>query len=289
MINNMTKKNYAGFTAVLLCAAQASLVHAETDAALLNLDFKTVMMRFYSKQIRQVNISELDKNKQQYTGSLPDNQGRHQVLLFDAAQKFKNLKGEERYIVTVTHTVIDEDRKEIAYCGACYQLTDVFLFKKSSDGKFQLTTRSPENQGWYAPAYERQMYYPVQIVKNMRKLGTAQQGILQEMTESSHGESHSQLYVMPITDDQPLKQSNALNLGNDNEDSGEDETYHKTAKYKLLNSGSDKSEHDGLYDIEIQYSGTELKEHGGKQKAVPVNAVHRYQYNAKKQQYLLKK
>ncbi|WP_228257649.1 hypothetical protein [Acinetobacter bouvetii] len=102
-----------------------------------------------------MNIPELDKNKQQYTGSLPDNQGRSQVLLFDAAQKFKNLKGEERYIVTVTHTVIDEDSKEIAYCGACYQLTDVFLFKKSSDGKFQLMTRSPENQGWYAPAYER--------------------------------------------------------------------------------------------------------------------------------------
>lgn len=40
MINNMTKKNYAGLAAVLLYAAQASLVHAETDAALLNLDFK---------------------------------------------------------------------------------------------------------------------------------------------------------------------------------------------------------------------------------------------------------
>jgi len=59
----MTKRNYAGFAAVLLCAAQGSLVHAETDTALLNLDFKTVMMRFYSKQIRQMNIPELDKNK----------------------------------------------------------------------------------------------------------------------------------------------------------------------------------------------------------------------------------
>lgn len=63
MINNMTKKNYAEFTAVLFCAAQASLVYAESDTALLNLDFKTVMMKFYSKQIRQMNIPELDKNK----------------------------------------------------------------------------------------------------------------------------------------------------------------------------------------------------------------------------------
>ncbi|WP_374667583.1 hypothetical protein [Acinetobacter sp.] len=133
------------------------------------------------------------------------------------------------------------------------------------------------------------MYYPAQIAKNMRRLGPAQQGILQEITEATHGERISELYVMPIADDQPLMQSNALDLDSDHEDSGEEVTYYKKARYKLLNSTSNLSQHDGLYDIEIQYSGTKLKDSGGKQKAAPVNAVHRHQYNAKKQQYLLKK
>ena len=132
------------------------------------------------------------------------------------------------------------------------------------------------------------MYYLAQIAKNMRRLGLVQQGILQEITaSSSHGESYSQLYVMLIADDQPLMQSNALDLASDHEDSGEEVTYYKKAQYKLLNSPLNLSQHDGLYDIEIQYSGTKLKDSGGKQKAAPVNAVHRHQYNAKKQQYFV--
>lgn len=159
---------------------------------------------------------------------------------------------------------------------ANFLLTDVFLFKKSLDGKFQLTVRSPENHGWYAPAYEQQMYFPAQIAKNMRRLGLAQQGILQEITASSHGESYSQLYVMLIANDQPLMQFNALDLAGDHEDSGEEVTYYKKAQYKLLNSPLNLGQHDGLYDIEIQYSGTKLKDSGGEQKAAPVNVVHCY-------------
>ena len=62
---------------------------------------------------------------------------------------------------------------------------------------------------------------------------------------------------------------------------GDEQTYNTQGDYHFLDT-----EHDGLYDIEIQYSGTKRQYTATSYDIVPVNETHVYHYNEKQQKYI---
>lgn len=70
-------------------------------------------------------------------------------------------------------------------------------------------------------------------------------------------------------------------ISNDNEVTGSDKIYNRQADYHFLST-----QHNGLYDIEIQYSGTQQIYVEDIAKIIPMNETHVYQYNEKQQKYV---
>lgn len=264
--------------------AQTSSSTASTQSnqsvVLKDLNFKTVMMAFYQKQLKHIVIPELDQNKEQYVGRIPD-EGVDSVLVFDPAEKFLNASQEVRYILTVSRRAIDPDSKALLYCDACSAYTDVYLFKKNADGDFQLLTHSPKSNGWWSNGTDQPLYFSKGIVEDAILIGPNQKGLITTIDVASHGESLSILYVQPLFENQPLKQIKVAQLDSSNEDSGEDKIYKTQAQYQLL-----KTVHDGLYDIEIKYTGAQSIESKGQNKVIPINQTYIYKFNAKQQTYL---
>lgn len=62
---------------------------------------------------------------------------------------------------------------------------------------------------------------------------------------------------------------------------GDERTYNTQGDYHFLDT-----EHGGLYDIEIQYSGTKRQYAAATYDIVPVNETHVYHYNEKQQKYI---
>lgn len=62
---------------------------------------------------------------------------------------------------------------------------------------------------------------------------------------------------------------------------GDEQTYIKQGDYYFLNI-----ERDGLYGINIQYSGTKRQYTTASYDIVPVNETHVYHYNEKQQKYI---
>ncbi len=76
----------------------------EKQVILKNLDFKTVMMAFYQKEIQHIKISQLDNGQAEYVGiQSAQNTGVTEdaaaVLVFSPAQPYRDIDNEMRYLL----------------------------------------------------------------------------------------------------------------------------------------------------------------------------------------------
>lgn len=287
MLNKVFLSLFLSFGMSYGAYAQANTTQVENNrqkVVLKDLDFKTVMMAFYQKEIQFVKIPELDHEKLQYVGIKNDSNdssvNESGVLIFSPAQSFINADNEARYLLSITKFDISGlNLAQVEMGKFRYSETSVYIFKKNDKGQFQLLSEIGENllndDFVYLP------YSSDKIIHNIRDIGPKIKGYVEENENSQEGYSSTKLKIMPFDDQTYISTLEVAEIDLDNEISNDENKYNLKGKYKFL-----KSEHDGLYDIEIQYSGTKKLGEFETGKIVPMNETHIYQYNAKQQKYI---
>ena len=251
----------------------------EQQIQLKNLDFKTVMMAFYSKQIRHIVIPELESDKQQYVGANID--GEDAALIYLPPKTYQDQNNETRYLLTVSQVAVNKEDRTIIFCGICAVFTDVFIFEKNSKNQYQLISRTNSESSWSSDGFNYTPYEPESIIKDILQIGPNVKGYVEESFFSKQGYSTTTLMISPFSENPHLKLINVAVISDDNEATGSNETYSSTGKYRFLSS-----EHDGLYDIEIKYSGTQRADDSDRLKIVPKNEIHVYRYYKSKNEYV---
>lgn len=255
--------------------------NAQKTIILKNLDFKTVMMAFYQKDIQHIVIPELDKNKEQYVGMKKDQDGLVHVLIYAKPKQYLDNQKQERYLLTVSQVVVDEDLKEIQYCWVCTSSTDIYVFKINTDKKFELVASATGEDGWWGDSREDNTFSPEMILGGLGPVGPQVKGYIEEIELSKQGYTTTTLFIAPFNDRKNLKKLEIANTYESNDITGDERVYKTQGKYQFL-----KSVHDGLYDIEIQYSGTQRKQTKDDFKVIPMRETHIYQYNEKQKKYV---
>lgn len=253
---------------------------------LKDLDFKTVMMAFYQKDIQYVKIPELEHEKVQYVGiknasEVGIDENDDAVIVFSPAKTFQNVQNEARYLISTTEILIDKEDARLKFCGVCATFTQFYLFRKNENGKFELISRSLDENGWFKGDFNFQPYPIEDIIKNIRKVGPEIKGYVEEQEYGRQGYSHTKLFITPFDENPKMNKFEVAEIGNDNEVTGSDKIYNTQGDYRFLDT-----EHDGLYDIEIRYSGTQQIYQDDIAKIVPIHATHVYHYNEAQQKYI---
>ncbi len=272
---------------LVIAQPTTSKINKKNNAIVLkNLDFKTVMMAFYQKDIQYVKIPELEREKLQYVAIKNANEvgmdgNDDAVIVFSPAEMFQNAQNEARYLISTTEISIDKENAQLNYCGACATFTRLYLFRKNAFGQFELISQSQSNDGWMNGDFTFQPYPVENIIKNIRKVGPEIKGYVEEQEYSRQGYSQTNLYITPFDENPKMVKFKVAEIGNDNEVTGNEKTYNTQGNFRFLST-----EHDGLYDIEIQYSGTKQIYLGDVAKIVPVKETHVYHYNETQQKYV---
>ncbi len=258
----------------------------EKQVVLKNLDFKTVMMAFYQKEIQHIKISQLDNGQAEYVGiQSAQNTGVTEnataVLVFSPAQSYRDIDNEIRYLLSITEVGVDESQENLNFCGVCATFTQIYVFKKNNENQFVLLSKSIQDDGWLRGDLNYLPYPSEDIVKNIKMIGPKLKGYVEEQEYSRQGYSSTRLFIVPLDGNPRLKKLEVAGISHDNEVTGHEKIYNSQGEYHFL-----ASEHDGLYDIAIHYSGTKGVLREGKEDIEVVNESHLYHYNEKKQQYL---
>lgn len=253
---------------------------------LKDLNFKTVMMALHQKDLKYINIPVLEQQQLQYVGiqHIENAQGEDTsgVLIFSPVKSYRNAQNELRYLFTITQRAISPyNSQELEFCGNCTSLTTVYIFKKNAEQHYQLLSQSQDENGWLNLDYNYVPYPSEEIIKNIKKIGPKIKGYVEEQEFSRQGYSFTKLYIVPFDENQTLRKLEVAEISNDNEVTGDERTYNTQGDYHFLDT-----EHGGLYDIEIQYSGTKRQYTATSYDIVPVNETHVYQYNEKQQKYI---
>lgn len=280
---------------LLMCSIHSRVV-AQTNEKMVesyhpkivlkDLDFKTVMKAFYQKQIEVTKINQLDQQNipyigiknAEYTHALNSD---HAVIVFSPAYTYRNVQNELRYVFTTTEISVDKDNHEINFCGSCATFTQVYIFKKNTSGQYELISQSQDENSWMNADYRYLPYPSSEIVKNIRKVGPQIKAYVEEQEFSRQGYSSTTLYIIPFDEKPYIKKLIVAEISNDNEVTGSEQIYNTQADYHFLTTV-----HDGLFDIEIAYTGTQRIYHGDRAKIIPINETHVYHYNEKQQKYV---
>lgn len=261
--------------------------NAKKSIILKDLDFKTVMMAFYQKDIQYVRIQQLDSSNVQYVGiknaehvAMSDDD-QDAVIVFSSAKTFRNAQNEIRYLISTTEVSIDKANSNLNFCGVCATFSQVYLFRKNENGKFELISRSQDEDGWLNGDFNFQPYPAEEIIKNIRKVGPEIKGYVEEQEYSRQGYTQTKLFITPFDENPKMNKFEVAEIGDDNEVTGSEKTYNTKGEYRFLST-----EHDGLYDIEIRYSGTKQIYIGDVAKIVPIKETHVYHYNETQQKYV---
>lgn len=283
------------FSCFLMCSIHSSVVaqtnekmfenhHAKT--ILKDLDFKTVINTFYQKQLQTTKIDQLDQQNisyigiknAEYTNALNSDDA---VVVFSPARTYRNAQNELRYVFTTTEVSVDKNNHELNFCGACATFTRVYIFKKNASSQFELISQSQDENSWMNADFNYLPYPTSDIVKNIRKVGPQIKAYVEEQEFSRQGYSSTTLYIVPFDEKPYIKKLIVAEIGNDNEVSGSEQIYNTQGDYQFLSTV-----HDGLYDIEIAYTGTQRIYIADRAKIIPINETHVYHYNEKQQKYI---
>ena len=251
-----------------------------------DLNFKTVMMALHQRDLQYVKIPVLEQQQLQYVGiqNIENAQGEDAsgVLIFSPAKTYRNIQNELRYLFTITQRAISPyNPDELEFCGNCASLPTVYIFQKNANQHYELLSQSQDESGWLNLDYSYVPYPSEEIIKNIKKIGPKIKGYMEEQAFSRQGYSFTKLNIVPFDENQTLSKLEVAEISNDNEVTGDERTYNTQGHYRFL-----KTQHDGLYDIEIQYSGTKRQYTTESYDIVPVNETHVYHYNEKQQKYI---
>ena len=127
-----------------IAAAPAYSASQMAQVKIKDLSFQEVMRQLYNNQMTPTIADDT------YIDSLPniglvksDSKGYRTVALMHPIELYYSANDEQRYLVTIEKVLVDSNSSE--YCESCGSKADLYSFKKLSDRRFQLVSRTSES------------------------------------------------------------------------------------------------------------------------------------------------
>ncbi|SPL69418.1 hypothetical protein [Acinetobacter stercoris] len=279
-------KNLLGYISVLticgtILASSMSFAQSKPEQnpviILKHLNFKSFFMQFYRKEIRYLKMQ--DQQSDEAVG-LDDGKGNVNYAVFMPVQQYKNVQGEERYIVWIQ--IYEQDDGKINNGHPDHPLTELYLFKKLANGSYQFLSQSyPEmnvSGSW------GESHLTADAFKGIHRVGKNQMGFTYDGGYTSTGEVSYWKNLIVLNEKGWIQQYpfgySSSNIGAYTENDPEFGAY--SIDYQL----KPNPDADGLYPVVVRYSKSGKMDW---RNDIPENATKRTAYfNSKKNCYVWK-
>ena len=224
--------------------SQVQQANAKT-VILKNLNYKTVFMQFHQKDIRFLKMKEIYMDQ---SVGLKDPQGNIEYAVFNPIVSYKNLQGEQRFMVHIER--FSQENGELNTGHPARPIVELYLFKRLSNGDYQLLSRThPEldiSGSW------GESHLSSHDLMGIKQVGTQQQGVFYSGGYTSTGSSTEMTFLIVLNESGWIEQ---YPFGRTEDNSGayerKDPQYGGYSKvYNLIKN----PEVQGLYPIQIQYA-----------------------------------
>lgn len=225
---------------------QSSPIQKQNSTIILKkLDYKTVFIQFYQKDIRYLKMKNIDMDQ---AVGLKGDDGEVQYAVFNPVQSYHNANGEKCFIVYLE--IFQQNDGEITTGHPSRPKVELYLFKQLANGQYQLLSRTRPTLDIAGSWGESHLQ--VSDFADIRRVGKDQMGLTYSGGYTSTG-SHTEADFLIVLNEQgwieqyPFGVSES-NIGAHDETDPEFGQYSKT--YKILKN----NQAEGLYPIQIEYS-----------------------------------
>lgn len=220
------------------------------QTTLQELSFKEVMRTFYSGRMRPAAVSDeyIESMPNVGIGQADDNRFRI-IALMHPIELYQSADGEPRYLVTIEKVLVDDESSE--YCGSCGSKADLFSFKKLSNGRFQLVSRTSKSVVFY-DRWGMMNLQDNDIEETLQPLGKNLVGSVFKSGYMTLGETSSWWAVLHLPENGFIDIYALGDAGSDNEGQEDEDSplyYSYEGVVKVL------SEDDSYYPIMLTYKG----------------------------------
>lgn len=212
---------------------------------LKNLDYKTVFMQFHQKDIRFLKMKDIAMDQ---AVGLKDQQGNIDYAVFNPVIRFKNLQGQQRFIVYIER--FGQENGEINTGHPARPIVELYLFKRLDDGQYQLLSQTrPDldiSGSWGDSHLSSDDFNQIQQV------GAHQQGLFYSGGYTSTG-SQTEVTEMIVLNETGWIEQYPFGISENNSgayDSTDPEYGGYGKQYTLLKN----SEAQSLYPIQVNYT-----------------------------------
>lgn len=265
---------------------------------LADLSYKSVFRTFYPLMFNAP-IQDGDYEGHDLPKVGIKSNGKEYLALMQPVQEYKNALGEDRYLVFIEKREIEKNEHEfingkwikvqsIYYdfsntCNACYAEIDFKIFKKISDGKFELISSS--QNGYVSGTGYGVADIDISNLKNkVKKVGETKVGFFYTGSSFSHGLKTTNLNLI-VLDENQIKDFYIDVVGSDDSGRYPEET---PLSHTLRGDFKLKEDYlvDGYYPIEIKFEGDTYDEKF--KKIVDYNKLDVYEFSQKENKFKLK-
>lgn len=233
-----------------LFAEQSSLsrtVKAQSNPTIIvkNLNYKTIFMQFHQKDIRYLKMNNVSMDE---AVGLKGTEGNVDYAVFNPVQSYQNLQGEKRFIVRLE--IFGQDNGEINTGHPARPKVELYLFKRLSNGQYQLLSRSRPDldiSGSWGDSHLQ-----AEDFQKIRRVGKDQMGLIYSGGYTSTG-SHSEFSSLIVLNEQGWIEEYPFGISENNSGAYEDDDPKLAGFSKEYQLKADSTA-PSLYPIQVTYS-----------------------------------
>ena len=272
-----------------MAAAPAFSASQMAQIKITDLSFKNVMRQFYSGQMFDIHVDDMEDTPYIGLGKYDDTDSRTlgignyddtdraTIALMHPIIQYKNTAGEDRYLIIIEKTQVSDGT--IYACRICAATADMYSFKKLSNDQFQLVSRTPRNVEFSA-SWGRVGLSAEDIQDGMQPLGKDLVGSIFMNGYNSTGITESWWEVLNLPENAYINLYILGNAGLDNSGKYDEDSplhYDYKVTFKVL------PENATYYPIMLTYKGK--KPTNDYERIEPVNYSKIVKFNPTKKAY----
>ncbi|MDM1283975.1 hypothetical protein HXZ60_10440 [Acinetobacter towneri] len=244
-----------------------------------NLSFKNIMRQFYSGQMSRgyVDDEELSKMPHITLGHADEDQ-YSTVALMHPLVEYKNNANETRYLIMIEKIKVSNEGGVVS-CHACTGEADLFSFKKTKSGQYQLVSRSAKNAE-FSGSWGRVGLDLEEIAKNLKPLGKNLVGSIFQNGYTSTGTTELWWEALHLPENDYINSYGVADAGADNGGSYEEDSplyYSYDSRLDVINNGA------AYFPLKVTYQGEKPTE--DYEQIRKVNYSKLFHFNAIKKEY----
>lgn len=231
-----------------------------TKVQLDTLSFKELMRQFYSGQMSRAFLDDEELEKMPHVAlGQADKDQYSTVALMHPLVEYKNNANETRYLIMIEKIKVSNEGGVVS-CHVCTGEADLFSFKKTKSGQYQLVSRSAKNAE-FSGSWGRVGLDLEEIVKNIQPLGKDLVGSIFTNGYTSTGTTETWWEALHLPENDFINSYGVADAGADNGGSYEEDSplhYSYEGHLKVINNEED------YFPVKLTYVGdkpTEDYEH----------------------------